>query len=387
VARAPLDVGGSADPRRPELLVVGLGGVGSWVLELLARTYGISHIVAADVSEEWGRRKVYNVAAGAILQGHYPRLSFVRIDLRNIEATAETIAHLQPRVILNCATLQTWWVRKQLAPQVTDRLNEAGSGPWLPTHLALSRKLMLAIRACNWQGHVINSGIADISNAVLHKRGLAPTIGLGNIDLLIPVLRMGVAEGLGVAVRNVRVYAVLHHYHVSHFRKRARNAPLYFLRLMVGDQDVTAQFDTDQLLHQVSRDRFSDQDLNPVVAASGVKNGLALLRDTGLLTHSPGPQGLPGGYPVRLSGAGAEVVLPAGVTMDQALAINLAGQRGDGIERIEADGTVIYTDKAVRIMKEVLDYDLSPLGFDECDERAAELVARFQTLAKEETGP
>lgn len=119
---------------------------------------------------------------------------------------------------------------------------------------------------------------------------------------------------------------------------------------------------------------------NPIVAASGVKNALALLRDTGLLTHSPGPQGLPGGYPIRLGAAGAKVALPAGVTMEQALAINEAGQRADGVERIEDDGTVVYTDKAVQIIREVLDYDLAPLRFDECDERAADLIARFRAL-------
>ena len=376
--------------RQPQVLIVGLGGVGSWVLELLARTEGISYIVGADLNEEWGRRKVYNVAAGAIMQGYYPRLECVRIDLQDVDATAETIARLQPQLIFNCATLQTWWVRKQLPPQTANRLGEAGAGPWLPNHLALSRKLMLAIRASGWQGHVINSGIADISNAVLAKRGLAPTIGLGNIDLLIPPLRMGVAKRLGVPVPNVSVYAIWHHYHTSYFRKKiaglgssgSRGAPPYFLRLMVGDQDVTGQFDTDLLLYQVSRDRFSGEHLNPVVAASGVKNALALLRDTGLLTHSPGPQGLPGGYPVRLSAAGAEVVLPAGVTMEQALAINEAGQRADGVERIEDDGTVVYTDKAIQIMKEVLGYDLAPLKFDECDQQAEELITSFKALRR-----
>jgi hypothetical protein len=34
-------------------------------------------------------------------------------------------------------------------------------------------------------------------------------------------------------------------------------------------------------------------------------------------------------------------------------------------------------------MKQVLDYDLAPLKFDECDERAEELVARFRALANE----
>ena len=368
---------------QPEILVIGLGGVGSWVLELLARTEGISYVVGADFNEEWGRRKVYNVAAGAILQGYYPRLDFSPIDLRDVDATAETIDRLQPRLIFNCATLQTWWVRKQLPPQIAARLGEAGAGPWLPNHLALSRKLMLAIQSSGWKGPVINSGIADISNAVLANRGLAPTIGLGNIDLVIPPLKMGVAERLGVPARSVSVYAVFHHYHTGYFRKHASGAPPYFLRLTVDDRDVSEQFDTDQLFHHVSKNRFSGERLNPIVASSGVKNALALLRDTGLLTHSPGPQGLPGGYPVRLSAAGAEVVLPAGLTMEEAISINKAGQRADGIERIEADGTVIYTAKAIQVMKEVMGYDLSPLKFDECDERAKELAAHFKALRED----
>lgn len=366
--------------RKPQVLIIGLGGVGSWVLELLARIEGISYVVGADLKEAWGQRKVYNATSGAMLQGYYPRLEFIHLDLQNIEATAEIIAGLQPGLIINCATLQKWWLRKQLAPDVSERLSQAGSGPWLPTHLALSRKLMLAIRASGWSGHVINSGIADISNTVLGKRGLAPTIGLGNIDLVIPPLRLGAARHLGVPAQNVQVYAIFHHYHTSHFRKHAGDAPPYFLRVMVGDRDVTGQFDTDLLLHQVSRDRFADDQLNPVVAASGVKNALALLRDTGQLTHSPGPRGLPGGYPVRLDAEGAAVVLPAGVTMEAALAINEAGQRADGIERIEEDGTVVFTDKAVDIIKEVVDYDLAPLDFDECDRRAEELIARFKAL-------
>jgi hypothetical protein len=365
---------------QPQALIIGLGGVGSWVLELLARTEGITYVVGADLNQEWGRRKIYNVISGAILQGYYPRLEFVQVDLQDVDATAETIARLQPQLIFNCATLQTWWLRKKLPPETADRLSEAGSGPWLSTHLALSRKLMLAVRASDFQGHVINSGIPDISNAVLAKRGLAPTIGLGNIDLLISPLRMGVARRLDVPVCNVSVYAILHHYHTTHFRKHPRGAPSYFLRLMVGDRDVTGELDTDLLLHQVSQDRFSGPHGNAVVAASGVKNGLALLRDSGLLTHSPGPRGLPGGYPVRLSSAGAEVVLPTGVTMEQALAYAEAGQRADGVERIEQDGTVVYTDRAAQIVKQALGYELTSLGFDQCDEQAAELIAHFQAL-------
>jgi len=374
--------GRTAKDRRPQVLVVGLGGVGSWVLELLARSEGIHHLAGADVNEDQGRHLVTNIAAGVIVQGFYPRLEFVRIDLDDIDATAETIARLQPQLIFNCATLQTWWVRKALPPKIARRLTEAGSGPWLPTHMALSRKLMLAIRASGWQGHVINSGIADISNAVLAKRGLAPTVGLGNIDLVVPMLRIGVAQRMEVPVRSVQVYMIMHHAVVTHFRHRSSGAPPYFLRILVDDRDVTSQFDSDRLLYEVSQDRLSGEKLNPTVAASGVKNTVALLQDTDLMTHAPGPQGLPGGYPVRLSGSGAQVVLPSGVTMEEALTINEIGQRSDGVERIDDDGTVVYTERATAIIKDVLGYDLLPLPFDKCDARAQDLIVRLKALAQ-----
>jgi hypothetical protein len=369
--------------KHPQVLVIGLGGLGSWVLEFLARTEGISYVVGADFHEEWGRSKVHTVASGAVLQGYYPDLEFVRIDLGNMDATAETIARLQPELILNCATLQTWWVRyQQLPPEKAKRLSDAGPGPWLPTHMALARKLMLAIRATGWQGFVINSGYADCSNMVLAKRGLAPTIGLGNTDLILPGIQILVAERLGVPLRNVSVYAVLHHYHYRCFSRRPTGAPPYFLRVMVGDRDVTGHFDTNQLLYDAVQIQLHGEHLNPVVAASGVKNALALLHDTGLLTHSPGPQGLPGAYPVRLGAAGADVFLPVGITLEEAVAINETAQRGDGIEQVESDGTVLYTESAVQVLKEVLDYDLAPLRFDECDERARELITLFQAHLK-----
>jgi hypothetical protein len=366
--------------KHPQVLVIGLGGLGSWVLELLARTEGISHVVGADFHEDWGKNKVHTVASGAVLQGYYPHLEFVRVDLRDVDATAETISQLQPELILNCATLQTWWVRyQQLPPEKAKRLSEAGPGPWLPTHMALARKLMLAIRSCGWRGFVVNSGYADCSNMVLAKRGLAPTIGLGNTDMLLPGIQILVATRLGVPVRNVSVYAVLHHYHYRCFSRGPSGAPPYFLRVMVGDRDVTDHFDIGQLLHDAVEAQVHGEHLNPVVAASGVKNALALLRDTGLLTHSPGPQGLPGAYPVRLGAAGAELYLPVGITLEEAVTINETAQRGDGIERVEEDGTVFYTERAVRVLKEVLSYDLAPLRFEECDERATELIARFKT--------
>ena len=368
--------------KRPQILLIGLGGVGGYALEFLVRDPRITHIVAADYNADWGRRKVETALRGALLQGYSPRVDFCEADLNDMDATAELVDRLQPELIFNCATAQTWWVRRQyLAPEQADRLAEAGSGPWLATHLALARKLMLAIKSAGWAGPIINSGFADASNAVLSKNGLEPSMGLGNIDLVVPGVQIRAAKLLDVPVENVQVFAVMHHFHLSCFYYAAADTPPYFLRIMVGDRDATGDLDIDNLLHVVERAGAPGQHVDPLVAASGVKNALALLFDTGLLTHTNGPRGLPGGYPVRVRRSEVEVYLPQGITLEEAVRINETAQRGDGIDRIGDDGTVYYTDEVVEIMKEVLDYDLKPLRFDEIDQRCSELVACFRTLA------
>jgi hypothetical protein len=118
------------------------------------------------------------------------------------------------------------------------------------------------------------------------------------------------------------------------------------------------------------------------VASSGVKNALAILNNTGEITHSPGPHGLPGGYPVRLSSKGAEVVLPEGIGMEEAIRINEGGQKYDGIEKIEDDGTVICTEEAVKLMKELFGYDCRRIGVGEMEEKAKELSSLYREYVK-----
>ena len=84
---------------RPDVLIIGLGGVGSWALELLARANGISYLVGADVDQEWGRQKVFNVAAGATLQEYYPRLEFIASLLKRLfcHLALGDVAHHPPK--------------------------------------------------------------------------------------------------------------------------------------------------------------------------------------------------------------------------------------------------------------------------------------------------
>jgi hypothetical protein len=91
---------------------------------------------------------------------------------------------------------------------------------------------------------------------------------------------------------------------------------------------------------------------------------------------------LPGGYPVRLSAKGAEVVLPEELSLKEAVRINEEAQKFDGIQEIKNDGTVVFTEKAVKIMREMLNYECETLKIEESEERAMELGALYKSFTE-----
>ena len=80
-----------------------------------------------------------------------------------------------------------------------------------------------------------------------------------------------------------------------------------------------------------------------LTAASAAQLVTALLEPEPRPLHAPALPGRPGGYPILASSAGAELDLPAGLTEAEAIAVNEAGGRADGIERVTGDGTIVYT--------------------------------------------
>jgi hypothetical protein len=83
-----------------------------------------------------------------------------------------------------------------------------------------------------------------------------------------------------------------------------------------------------------------------------------------------------------MSAKGVEIVLPQGISMAQAKKINHDAQKNDGIERIEEDGTIVLTDKAHTLMKEIMGYDCKTLKVEESEARSKELFARYNELRK-----
>jgi len=370
--------------KRNSIMIVGLGDLGGYVLEFLARVPNMPKIVTADINEDWGIRKTNSAVMGAFQFGLYPDIEFIHLNAFDIEETAKVIREIQPAIIYNSMTLQSWWVITQLPQDAYKTIDEARYAPWYPMHFVPAYKLMQAVKRSGIKTHVVNAAFPDVVNPALSKIDLLPTVGIGNIDNLVCSLRIIAGKMFNAPLRAVTVYLVAPHY-ISYYASRFGNvggAP-YYLKVMVDDKDVTSKIDKEKFIGDVVTigRRPGGTQAHPVVASSVCRIILGILFDTKELGHAPGPNGLPGGYPVKLSAEGVEVFLPEGLLLDEAIRINNEGQIFEGVESIDKDGTVVLTDKSAGIFKKLLDFDCKVYTVKDCEAKAKELGEKFKKWA------
>jgi len=237
-------------------------------------------------------------------------------------------------------------------------------------------KLMEAVKKSGVDSKVVNGAFPDATNVVLGKLGMAPICGGGNMNLGVYRLKRIIARDRGVPFSSVTVYGVGHH---GTFYTRRLDGP-FWAKVLVDGEDLTSNYPNEKL-----RDMYRDAGYAASVqysgalvdqmrtAASFLSNVLSIYYNSG---HQhvcvPGPNGLPGSYPCRLDENGAEVSIPD-LSLEEAVKINEAGARLDGIEKVKKDGTVVYLDKNVEYMRDVVGYECKELKPSESQERAEEL--------------
>ena len=361
-----------------KVMIFGLGEVGTHILHFLVRDSKCPELVISDFNEEVSVKRIDNALIGAAITKNYPKVSFEQVDLTDVDRTAELIRKHKPDVVINCAVLQTWHVIRKLPEKEYARISSATLGAWLPCQLSLIYHLMKGIKQSGENPKVINTALSDLTNPVLEKVGLAPDIGIGNVELIEPAVRLNVSRKLEVPIDSVTIYLIAHHLWWVYPREAGYEKGPYHIKVMVNDKDVTNQFDTDKLMYESIKLYPPMTDFTTTSAISTIKNMYALMSATPIFTHSPTPKGLPGGYPIHLSQEGAEVVLPEGITLEEAIKINEDSAKLDGIERIEEDGTVIFADYAHEILKDMIGFDRKSFKPEESHEVALEMMDLYK---------
>lgn len=377
--------------KKRTLLFIGTGEVGSVMLNELVRRPEIERIITADKNEMVSRARTNIAATSAIQAGFYPDIDFIPIDLFNVEDTAEKIRDIEPWMIVASPTLLSWWIfYSELPRDVAAKLDKARFGPWLPMHLTLIYKLMQAVKKSGLKvgvdTHVITTPFPDATNAVLGKIGLAPTTGIGNIAEIAPYVKMIVSKKLKTPLSNIKVFIFGHHSvdDAILVENTTRGIP-YFLKVLVGDKPVLEdKKEQEEVIFAtptpIIAPGMAGHAAHPITSATAVSVIMGIWNDTGEIVHAPGPNGLPGGYPIQVRADGVEVFLPEGITMEEAIRINDEGGKADGIKEIKDDGTVVCTEEHSKVMKEALGYEPRPMKPDECTERAKEIGTLYKKL-------
>lgn len=369
------------------VVVLGAGVLGAPVLKGLATYPEVTRLHVFDINPDLARVEALDAAVIADRSRQESvDVRFRAVDMKNEDQLAEALRAAAPDVIVQAATLYSWYgIVHMLPPEQWKEIAVSGRfGPWLPLNLPLPMRLMRARAAAGLSSPVVNVSYPDAVNAVLGKLGSPPACGAGNTEHISSILRIVSARKLGVPTKEIAVNLIAHHFHGWALREAGLQGELkqrpFWYRVVHNGDDVTARLNGDGLIDELKA--VWPRQRAMMAASSVIKNVVRLLRDDPTVTHAAGPAGLGGGFDVRLGRAGVEVVLPAGLTMADALAIAANGQAGDGIAEIRDDGSVRFVPGSVDAMKRHLGYDCAILRLDEVEERAEELIARMRALVK-----
>jgi len=365
-----------------KVLLLGTGNVGSHILEFIARDENKLEWIVGDIDKNRAKLQCNNASIGAAHHGKHPVFHPREVDLLNIEKTADLIKKEKPIAVINCAVLHTWHLIRHLPEKIYAKISSAGLGAWLPCQLTLGMNLAKAIKESGECPYYINTSLSCLTNPVMGKIGLAPTIGVGNVDLIAPAIITYLSQKTGFHRSKIDIRLVCHHQHWV-FPREAGYQPgaPYFLKIMINGKVITDQFDTDKIMYDAVKMYPGNISFTTVSASSTIKNLKAMVNNEGILTHSPGPNGLPGGYPVILDAKGAKVNLPDEIPLKEAIRINEESGKLDSIEKIKNDGTVVFTDYAYEIMKDTLGFDCHSFRPEEAVNLAFEQMDRFKELS------
>lgn len=345
-------------------LIIGLGDMGERVAAGLAAGGSIRRLVIASRSTP----KVEAVA-GIVASAADCLVEPARLDATRFEDVAELLERFKPDLVVQCGSLRSPWGLDGRTDPVAKSVEAAGLGIRLPYQLPIIIAVMRAARETGFAGPVANLSHPDVTGPVLERIGLAPMLGLGNAGMMLRRARAALRlESPDAEPPLVRI--VGHHSQLDAVMTSDPPAdPGERCRVYLGEEGRR----DDGAAYRAPAIEPGMQN-NFVTAAATLPVLEALLPEGPDLRWSvPAPGGLPGGYPVRISGGSIGLDLPPGESLEDAIAFNERMARADGIERIDPDGTVHFTEAARAAVADIAPDLAEPLAVGDIEARAARL--------------
>ena len=300
-----------------------------------------------------------------VLAGVPPAAGVVEVDCTDQAAVEALLDDTAPDVIVQCASLMSPWALMGRTDEIALAFQSAGLAVALPMQLPVIRTVMSAVRATGCTAPVANLSFPDVTNVILDRLGLAPTIGLGNVTMQL--LRVRDALPAETLVRVIghhnQVYPVM--------RAEMPDDPNQRVRVFLGEDGERADH-----LAYLGEPLAPGVVYNETTAVACTEVIEALLPGAGpTRTSAPAPFGLPGGFPILIQNGAISLDLPPGQELDEASAWQSSIARNDGVDAIAADGAVTFTEHAREAVADLAPWLTEPLHPDEAQERAGRIRA------------
>jgi len=332
------------------LLFVSLGQLGNAVLEGIARTGVYDRIVVASSDYSKARKKVNNVLIGAAIEGYYPIVEALHFDMYSDDA-ADVISDINADVIFSSPSMLPWWKLDELIDGGHTKLKNAPFATFISCHLAPVIALQKVLKAVDYKGLWVAGSYPDVVNTVLHRTGIGPVCGVGNVLEAIPKIKFQYKRKYGIPhtdklqIRLVAQHAFEYYLYCDSVPE---SVPPYLLEVMHNDE-LMPPLEHEELFSPMPIPY--QLDFNLITASAAIVVLRALVQSEPVHTHVPAPNGLAGGYPVTVSNEGVNLDLSDQWSIGEAVKTNLNSLPYDGIESIDADGAIRLSYEAVNTLR------------------------------------
>jgi hypothetical protein len=313
-----------------DVLILGTGSFAARILfDLAATTAPLAVAIAGRNRErlDWLRTAAN---ARAHMFDRLTRCVSNAVDLLEMDALAELLEHRRPAVIVQAASLQPGSVISATGNAWSQLVAEGGLSATAVFQARLSMRVARALRSVLPAGRLINCCFPDVVNGVIAAAGLPILCGIGNVAILAHAFAGAVPDAEAGSLK-----ALAHYQTIAPWRrqKQERTGPLP--RVWIANEELA------DVLARFAEVRLTPEPVIDISGASGVPLIEAMALGAEWAGHAPGPNGMPGGYPVRFAAGGLDLDLPTGLGREEAVAWNAAFEAANGLV-IEA-GHARYT--------------------------------------------
>ncbi len=331
-----------------DILILGSGSVCETTCRALALT-SKTPLRIAVLGRSLERVQIVTALANAMAGAVSKRVQFTAdtIDWDSASDLTEKMEKYKARIVFQTASLQSPW---ELLGKVKETpwkklLWEAGNAVVVPLQIALVKRVAAIAKTMNPSPIVVNACFPDHVNPILKYLDLPITSGIGNVAMFAGVMRARYPEH--------KVQIVGHLYHYFKILGKTHNPELDGPRVWIDGKEVPdVETTLANAFHDLRSVNAQGKLINELVGTNSAELLEALLDDTPVATHVPGPNGLPGGYPVTVCDGKVALDLPEACSFDEALAVNKQGAYDMGTAVIDENGFSAYSTTASALLQQ-----------------------------------